>query len=62
MCIRDRGTYRDPAITDPSTHEKTARAETEYRAAMDLDPAGATGPRPAYEWPEHCTLYSASQN
>jgi cytosine/adenosine deaminase-related metal-dependent hydrolase len=56
-----QGEYRDPAITDPSTHDKTARAEKEYRAAMDLDPAGAVGDRPHYEWPEHCTLYEASQ-
>ena len=54
--------YRDPAVTDCSTDDKTSRAEVEFRAAMDLDEAGAAGDKPAYTWPENRQLYPASQN
>jgi hypothetical protein len=33
-------------------YNMVARAEVEYRAAMDLDGAGAAGDRTAYVWPE----------
>jgi hypothetical protein len=42
--------YRDPAITDSATDDKTSRAEVEFRAAMGLDDAGAAGDRAAYAW------------